>query len=47
MKADSVLDLIGGTPAVRINRLYDPRVEVWSKLERQNPGASSKDRIAL
>ena len=47
MKADSVLDLIGGTPAVRINRLYDPRVEVWSKLERQNPGASIKDRIAL
>jgi cysteine synthase A len=47
MKADSVLDLIGGTPVVRINRLYDQRVEVWSKLERQNPGASIKDRIAL
>jgi cysteine synthase A len=47
VKADSVLDLIGGTPAVRINRLFDPRVQVWSKLERQNPGASIKDRIAL
>ena len=47
MKADSVLGLIGGTPVVRINRLFDTRVEVWSKHERQNPGASIKDRIAL
>ncbi len=47
MKADTILGLIGGTPVVRINRLFDKRVEVWSKHERQNPGASIKDRIAL
>jgi len=46
-KTKSVLELIGGTPVVRINRLFDPRVEVWAKLERQNPGGSIKDRIAL
>ena len=44
---NSVLDLIGGTPEVRINKLYDPRVTVYAKLERQNPGGSIKDRIAL
>ncbi len=44
---DSVLETIGNTPHVRINRLYDPRVSVWAKLERQNPGGSIKDRIAL
>ena len=47
MKADSVLATIGETPHVRINRLFDPRVEVWIKLERANPGGSIKDRIAL
>lgn len=47
MKADSVLATIGETPHVRVNRLYDPRVEVWMKLERANPGGSIKDRIAL
>jgi cysteine synthase A len=47
MKAATILDVIGSTPHVRINRLFDPRVEVWMKLERQNPGASIKDRIAL
>ena len=46
-KFNSVLELIGGTPELRINRLFDPRVEVWAKLERQNPGGSIKDRIAL
>jgi cysteine synthase A len=46
-KVNSVLELIGGTPELRINRLFDPRVEVWAKLERQNPGGSIKDRIAL
>jgi cysteine synthase len=44
---NSVLDLIGNTPHVRINRLYDPRVTVWAKLERGNPGGSIKDRIGL
>jgi cysteine synthase len=47
MKAATILDVIGSTPHVRINRLFDRRVEVWMKLERQNPGASIKDRIAL
>jgi cysteine synthase A len=44
---DSVVDTIGNTPHVRIRRLFDPRVEVWMKLERANPGGSIKDRIAL
>jgi cysteine synthase A len=43
----SVLETIGNTPHVRINRLFDPRVSVWAKMERQNPGGSIKDRIAL
>src|SRR6476469_2348758 len=47
MKANSVLDLIGNTPHVRINRLFGNKHNVWMKLERQNPGASIKDRIAL
>ena len=47
MKAQSILETIGGTPHVRVNRLYDPRVEVWVKQERVNPGGSIKDRIAL
>jgi cysteine synthase A len=47
MKASSILETIGGTPHVRINRLFDPRVEVWFKQERANPGGSIKDRIAL
>ncbi len=47
MNFNSVLEAIGDTPHVRINRLYDPRVIVWAKLERQNPGGSIKDRIAL
>ena len=47
MKANSILDTVGNTPHVRINRLFDPRVEVWMKLERANPGGSIKDRIGL
>jgi len=47
MKADSILGTIGNTPHVRINRLFDPGYNVWIKLERANPGASIKDRIAL
>jgi cysteine synthase A len=47
MKANNVLELIGNTPHIRINRLFDPSVSVWMKLERANPGASIKDRIAL
>ena len=47
MKADSILATIGDTPHIRVNRLFDPRVEVWFKQERANPGGSIKDRIAL
>ena len=47
MKAASILDTIGDTPHIRLNRLFDPRVEVWLKSERANPGGSIKDRIAL
>ncbi len=46
MKSNSILETIGGTPHVRINRLFGDR-EVWMKLERTNPGGSIKDRIAL
>lgn len=47
MKAHNILDTIGRTPHLRLNRLFDPRVEVWVKLERANPGGSIKDRIAV
>jgi cysteine synthase A len=47
MRVNSILETIGNTPHVRINRLFDPRVEVWLKLERANPGGSIKDRIGL
>jgi cysteine synthase A len=47
MKANNILETIGNTPHVRLNRLFPPTVEVWIKLERANPGASIKDRIAL
>ena len=46
MKAHSVLDTIGGTPHIRVARLF-PDAEVWIKSERANPGGSIKDRIAL
>jgi len=47
MKANSVLETIGNTPHIRINRLFGDKAEVWVKSERSNPGASIKDRIAL
>ena len=46
MKANSVLETIGKTPHIRLSRLF-PDGEVWIKSERQNPGGSIKDRIAL
>jgi cysteine synthase A len=46
-KANTILDTIGNTTELRTNKLFDPRVEVWVKLERENPGGSIKDRIAL
>lgn len=47
MKAANVLETIGNTPIIRINRLFGDRAEVWMKSERANPGGSIKDRIAL
>jgi cysteine synthase A len=47
MRADSILQTIGNTPHVRINRLFGPKAQVWIKSERSNPGGSIKDRIAL
>ncbi|WP_310614991.1 cysteine synthase A [Limnohabitans sp.] len=47
MKALSVLDTIGNTPHIRINRLFGNTHQVWIKSERTNPGGSIKDRIAL
>ena len=46
MRASNVLQTIGNTPHIRINRLF-PGAEVWIKSERANPGGSIKDRIAL
>lgn len=47
MKFNSVLETIGKTPVVKINRLYGENKNVYIKLERSNPGGSIKDRIAL
>ena len=47
MKADHILQTIGNTPHVRINRLFGAAANVWIKSERSNPGGSIKDRIAL
>ena len=46
MKADTILATIGGTPHIRLGRMF-PDHEVWVKSERANPGGSIKDRIAL
>ena len=46
MKANNILETIGNTPVVKLNRLFENR-NVWIKLERNNPGNSIKDRIAL
>jgi len=50
MKANSILETIGNTPHIRINRLFagvSDTAQVWIKSERGNPGGSIKDRIAL
>jgi cysteine synthase len=47
MKADNILQTIGNTPHVRVNRLFGDTHQVWIKSERGNPGGSIKDRIAL
>ena len=47
MKANTILETIGKTPVVRINKLFGNTKNVWIKLEKTNPGSSIKDRIAL
>jgi len=47
MKVDNILQTIGNTPHIRINRIFGPDAKVWIKSERANPGGSIKDRIAL
>src|SRR5512133_2959855 len=47
MKLNTIFESIGNTPHLKINRLFDNGYSVWVKLERSNPGASIKDRIAL
>jgi cysteine synthase A len=47
MKANNILETIGNTPHVKINRLFRPEITVYCKLEKANPGGSIKDRIAL
>ncbi len=47
MKAENILQTIGNTPHVRINRLFSAGANVYIKSERSNPGGSIKDRIAL
>jgi len=47
MRADNILQTIGNTPHIRINRLFGGSHQVWVKSERANPGGSIKDRIAL
>lgn len=47
MKYENILQTIGNTPHLQINKLFPKEYEVWIKLERSNPGASIKDRIAL
>lgn len=47
MKFNNILQSIGNTPHIRINRLFGSNHEVWVKLERANPGSGIKDRIAL
>ena len=46
MKANNILETIGNTPVVKLSRLFENN-NVWVKLERNNPGNSIKDRIAL
>ena len=47
MKYNNILESIGKTPHIKINRLFGNDYEVWTKSERSNPGGSIKDRIAL
>lgn len=46
MKYNNILESIGQTPHLRLNKLFPGAAHVWVKLERSNPGGSIKDRIA-
>ncbi len=47
MKVENILETIGNTPHVKINRLYPDNISVYTKLEKANPSGSIKDRIGL
>jgi cysteine synthase A len=51
MKYNNVIESIGKTPIIKINRLFPEatkkNIEVWIKIEKSNPGGSIKDRIAV
>ncbi len=47
MKLNHILEHIGNTPHIHLSRLFESDIYVWMKLEKQNPGGSIKDRIAL
>lgn len=47
MKVESILETIGNTPVLKLNRYFSDQDNVWIKLEKANPGGSIKDRIAL
>ncbi|WP_372750994.1 cysteine synthase A [Labilibaculum sp.] len=47
MKLNNILEGIGNTPTVKLNKIFGANSNVWMKLERTNPGGSIKDRIAL
>ena len=47
MRFNNILETIGNTPLIRVNRLFPEGYEVFVKLEKTNPGGSIKDRIAL
>ena len=47
MKVENILQIIGNTPHLKINKLFGNKSNVWIKLEKSNPGGSIKDRIAL
>ncbi len=47
MKYQNILETIGNTPHLRLNKLYPGSENIWVKLERSNPGGSIKDRIAF
>ncbi|MEM6577236.1 MAG: pyridoxal-phosphate dependent enzyme, partial [Pseudomonadota bacterium] len=44
---DSVIDTVGDTPVIRVNRIAPDHVTVYVKAEAFNPAASVKDRLAL